>query len=314
MFLRSIQKVCFQGNIIRALCFHRVPVFFPNGFKYSFSDRLPHKCILNSSRYCSSGSSAYEVKYENLSSRGLVRLSGEGVHQFLQGLMTNDINHLQNSSSLYTMFLNTKGRILYDSIIYKYNDILLVEVDINDLDNFIKHLKMYRVRRKIDIDNMTDVLNASVIFEPNQNPTKNCDLNGTIKDLEQLVPCSTIYEHDSSFELYVKDLLVAKNNIFIYRDPRLSSLGVRLIHPKDLDINSILEKQNIVQTNDADSYTTVRFKLGVAEGIEEIPIGNSFPHEYNCDYLHGVSFHKGCYIGQELTARTQHTGEKGNYN
>uniref|UniRef100_A0A8D9F1U3 Transferase CAF17 homolog, mitochondrial n=1 Tax=Cacopsylla melanoneura TaxID=428564 RepID=A0A8D9F1U3_9HEMI len=309
MFRSIIRKVCFQENIFRALHWHRGSDQVFLGLKRSFSERVSHKCILNSSRYCSTSSSAYEVKYENLSNRGLVRLSGEGVDQFLQGVMTNDINHLQNSTSLYTMFLNTKGRILYDSIIYKYNNILLVECDINDIDNFIKHLKMYRVRRKIDIDNMTDVLNAGVIFYPNQNPSKNCDLNGSIKDLEQLVPCSTIYEHDSSFELYVKDLLVAKNNIFIYRDPRLSSLGVRLIHPKDLDINSILEKQNIVQNSDVDNYTTVRYKLGVAEGIEEIPIGNCFPHEYNCDYLHGVSFHKGCYIGQELTARTQHTGE-----
>ncbi|KAI5741788.1 hypothetical protein M8J76_017087 [Diaphorina citri] len=201
------------------------------------------------------------------------------------------------------MFLNTKGRILYDSIIYKYNDILLIECDVNDIHNFIKHLKMYRVRRKIDIDNVSDVLTAGVVFDPNQNLAKNCDFNGTIKDLEQIVPCSTIYEHDSSFELKVKDILIDKKNIFIYRDPRLSALGVRLIHSKDLDIAPLLQSQN-----SGDSYTTVRYKLGVAEGIQEIPVGNSFPHEYNCDYLHGVSFHKGCYIGQELTARTQHTG------
>lgn len=83
--------------------------------------------------------------------------------------------------------------------------------------------------------------------------------------------------------------------------------GVRLIHSKDLNLGSTIENKHGIQTY-GDSYITVRYKLGVAEGVDEIPTGNSFPHEYNCDYLHGVSFHKGCYIGQELTARTQHTG------
>jgi folate-binding protein YgfZ len=46
--------------------------------------------------------------------------------------------------------------------------------------------------------------------------------------------------------------------------------------------------------------------LGVAEGSREIPAGKALPLEYNLDYLRGVSFHKGCYLGQELTARQTH--------
>lgn len=221
MFLRSIRKCPLLEGILRNSLAHNSSVWY-HGLTCTF----PVVSIQNGTlRSQSSTSNNYEIKYDELTSRGLVRISGEKVHEFLQGLMTNDINHLENSSSLYTMFLNTKGRILYDSIIYKYNDILLVECDICDLDNFVKHLKMYRVRRKIDIDIMSDVLSLGVIFEPNQNLSKNYDLNGSIKELEQLVPCSTIYEHDSTFELNVKDLLVDKKNIFIYRDPRLSALG-----------------------------------------------------------------------------------------
>ncbi|XP_011500948.1 PREDICTED: putative transferase CAF17 homolog, mitochondrial isoform X2 [Ceratosolen solmsi marchali] len=51
-----------------------------------------------------------------------------------------------------------------------------------------------------------------------------------------------------------------------------------------------------------------RYKLGIGEGVQDLLFGVSFPLEINCDYLHGLSFHKGCYIGQELTARTHHTG------
>ncbi|CAH1400617.1 unnamed protein product [Nezara viridula] len=57
-----------------------------------------------------------------------------------------------------------------------------------------------------------------------------------------------------------------------------------------------------------DLYTLCRYKLGIGEGINELLFGQSFPLEMNCDYLNGVSFNKGCYIGQELTARTFHTG------
>ncbi|CAH1979930.1 unnamed protein product [Acanthoscelides obtectus] len=55
-------------------------------------------------------------------------------------------------------------------------------------------------------------------------------------------------------------------------------------------------------------YRYHRYNLGIGEGTQDHPPGNSLPLECNCDYLHGISFHKGCYIGQELTARTHHTG------
>ena len=57
-----------------------------------------------------------------------------------------------------------------------------------------------------------------------------------------------------------------------------------------------------------DTYTSHQCVLGIAEGVAQLGLGKVTPLEYNLDYLHGVSFHKGCYIGQELTARTHHTG------
>merc|ERR1712013_945006 len=56
------------------------------------------------------------------------------------------------------------------------------------------------------------------------------------------------------------------------------------------------------------AYILHRCKLGVAEGSDDMPQGKCTPLEHNLDYMNGVSFHKGCYIGQELTARTHHTG------
>ena len=81
-------------------------------------------------------------KIVHLSQRNILRLTGQDVSDFLQGLMTNDIRHLQNgSSSLYSVFLNIKGRILFDTIIYKSHEdeTFYVECDSNVSNNLIKH-------------------------------------------------------------------------------------------------------------------------------------------------------------------------------
>jgi folate-binding protein YgfZ len=89
-----------------------------------------------------------------------------------------------------------------------------------------------------------------------------------------------------------------------YQDPRVSGFGMRVITSKDYDIK---ESINESLGTDAD-YLEYRYKSGIAEGIIDLIPEKSFPLESNCDYMNGVSFQKGCYIGQELTARTYHTG------
>jgi len=204
---------------------------------------------------------------EKLENRALLRVSGAEVSSFLQGLMTNDMRHLEEgATSMFTMFLNTKGRVLFDSIVYtesKENSFLL-ECDKAAEQSLKKHLTIYKVRRKINIEDV----GATVYAAFGDAAEENVDV--FLKKYTNLVAC---------------------------RDPRIKDLGFRLIvHGSDLEQNC------------SGLYKNLRFGLGVGEGIVELPLGNCFPLEANCDYMHGVSFHKGCYIGQELTARTHHTG------
>lgn len=208
-------------------------------------------------------------------SRSLIRCVGAKTEttQFLQGMITNDMNHLsRDSSCIYALFLNKAGRILYDSIIYKHHtadeskESFLIECDESVSNALAKHLKLYRVRRKIDI---------------------------AVSD-----------EHDLwclSGEGGVK----TSDAIAAFPDPRLKSLGTRIITTKNLNLK---EHLGSVEEGSSDDYAIHRYKLGVCEGTVELPPEKSFPLEANCDYMHGVSFHKGCYIGQEFTARTHHTG------
>lgn len=223
-----------------------------------------------------------DFRLEELSHRKIIRVSGEGSSDYLQGLVTNDVNDL--TSSMYAMFLNNKGRILFDSIIYRTEDkdTLLVECDSEAVHQLIKHLNLYKLRKKLAIS-LDSELSVWCIYNP-----KVTDLIIDYNAKEPKVSSTETFDMDG-----------VNKNLMITPDPRTNLLGYRMIARED-DKMPDLPKGN--------SYTLCRYKLGVGEGINELLVGQSFPLEMNCDYLNGVSFNKGCYIGQELTARTFHTG------
>lgn len=248
---------------------------------------------------------------ECLNSRGILRVSGKEASLFLQGLITNDMRHLEEGAqSMYTMFLNTKGRVLYDTIIYKSKeeDVFLIECDKSALSHLQKHLKMYRVRRKVDIENMEDKLKVWVVFDPKLAETdeSDTDVNKMKTVLQgQIIPHTK--ESDIN-ETIINDLKKKSDDILVCRDPRLSTLGVRILVPAGEDISLQSGGGESVYQGMKLSYRAFRYKFGIGEGVDDLPPENCFPLEANGDYLHGISFHKGCYIGQELTARTHHTG------
>lgn len=217
---------------------------------------------------------------EQLAERSLIRLQGEDVRQFLQGLITNDINHLHKGHpAIYTLFLNKQGRILYDAIVYsKSEDCLLIECDKGSSSDLRRHLRMYRLRKKINIDCLQSEFSPWVVFNPNTNSRVQ------VSECDDVVFC---------------------------KDPRLKDLGVRVILPKTSEagaLKKLIPDQNLEQTTTNSDYKLHRIGLGVGEGVTDLLPGKAFPLESNADFLHGVSFQKGCYLGQELTARTYHTG------
>ncbi|RZF45049.1 hypothetical protein LSTR_LSTR002010 [Laodelphax striatellus] len=267
---------------------------------YRTLHQLTKSSVCHSHRYC----------VEKLDERGIVEVTGADASSFLQGLITNDIRHLDDGSkSMFTMFLNSKGCVLYDSIIHKVVDKFYVECDVAGVASLEKHLKMFKVRRKVDI-NVVDSLKVWSVFDPKQlDELKLNDEVKVVKDVgqERVVPCQGA-NVDQVLELDVKlanDL--SDECLTMSNDPRLPSLGRRLIASNDVNVANIMEDHKI-QVDDTLSYKLFRYMLGVGEGMKELPHSECFPLEVNCDYLHGVSFHKGCYIGQELTARIHHTG------
>lgn len=246
---------------------------------------------------------------ECLNSRGILRVSGKEASFFLQGLITNDMRHLEEGAqSMYTMFLNTKGRVMYDTIIYKSKEdgVFLIECDKSALSHLQKHLKMFRVRRKIDVENIEDELKVWVVFDPNMADTDETNIS-KMKNVLQ----GQIISHTKEYviqETIIKAFEKDGDDVIVCRDPRLSILGVRIVAPASEDISLKNDESESVHQESMLSYRAFRYKLGIGEGVNDLPPENCFPLEANGDYLHGVSFHKGCYVGQELTARTHHTG------
>lgn len=244
--------------------------------------------------FCTNVRNENSLFVENLSARrSLIRVSGqrEEVAPFLQGLITNDINHVADSTkpnaAMYTMFLNKPGRVMYEAIVYKRQaeaGTFYIECDRTLDSNLQQHLRLFRVRKKIDIDIVSDDFDVWVAFQPNLADSKKVDI-----DINQ-------------------NALITK-----FIDPRLAALGWRLIAPSKVerkDLESLWPNHQIAPSTESSdyNYTQHRYVHGVCEGADEIPPGKCFPFDVNCDYLHGISFHKGCYLGQEFTARTYHTG------
>lgn len=243
--------------------------------------------------FCTNVRSKNTLFLENLSARrSLIRVSGHRpeVEQFLQGLITNDINHVAESktnAAMYTMFLNKPGRVLYDVIVYKRQadpESFYIECDRMLDSNLQQHLRLFRVRKKIDIDIVRDDFGIWVAYHPDH-----------------------IIDKKAGNEMN-DNALITK-----FIDPRLAALGWRLVVSSKLDQSrfaNLWPNHQLTHSTESSAYnyTQHRYVHGICEGADEIPTAKCFPFDVNCDYLHGISFHKGCYLGQEFTARTYHTG------
>lgn len=222
-----------------------------------------------------------------LTHRALLNIHGQDTHSYLQGLVTNDVSALEDGehTALYTHVLSVQGRTLYDVIIYSVKDGpcgvggVLLECDASLLDSITRHLKTYKIRRKVSLEVCPDLSLWAL-----QRPHTHC----------------THTHEEPEPELRNADGVVA-----MVRDPRTSLMGWRLITRKQESPPEII---SACDHGNAEEYHQHRYRLGVPEGVQDLPPGEALPLESNLVFLNGISFSKGCYIGQELTARTHHTG------
>ena len=180
-----------------------------------------------------------------LPDRALLRLSGDDVRGFLQGLLTNDV---AGALPVWAALLTPQGKVLFDMIVWPDGGDLLLDVERDRRDALARRLAMYRLHRSIAI---ADEDALAVHWSPDG------------KDAPADAP----------------------------DDPRLAALGRRWLGPVDEAVAG---------------WRDHRLSLGVAEGQTELGDGETLWLEANARELNGVSFTKGCYVGQENTARMHH--------
>lgn len=227
--------------------------------------------------------------HQRLAHRGLVRMSGHDSSMFLQGLVTNDMRQFdpnRGHSVMYTLLLNSSGRVLYDLIVYHIKKdgempYFLIECEQAVVPEFIGLLKKYKIRKKVDLVDVSEEFQVVAVFPENYT--------------EALKVCNTSLSTDR------RPTVLSCN-----RDPRLPSFGCRLVLPADMEGSSAIVNSEGV--SDVNTYHVRRYMLGLPEGTLDLPPGHCTPLESNAVFLNGVSFTKGCYLGQELTARTHYTG------
>jgi folate-binding protein YgfZ len=197
-----------------------------------------------------------------------MEIEGEDRALFLQGLITNDIHLVAPNRSIYTLFLTPQGRFLYDFFILEKEGGYLLEGDASQLEGLLKKLTLYKLRSKVNLKLRPELQVWAVWGE----------------DIPQ------------AFDLE-KELGNAREGAFM--DPRLLELGARAIGPMSS------QKGNLATPEEYDRH---RLRLGVPEGGKDLIPEKSIPLECGLDELNAIHWTKGCYMGQELTARTKHRG------
>jgi hypothetical protein len=212
--------------------------------------------------------------YVVLADRGVLAVSGADARDFLQGLISNDIRLLTPERAIYAAMLTPQGKYLFDFMLFAHDDEIWLDVEAARRQELIQRLTMYRLRAKVAIEDRSNAVTVVAILGKTVGlPAE----RGVAKTLA--------------------DGVVAV-------DPRLAALGVRALLPTE----SVMQAMAGLDFDPlpADVYETARLAAGVPASSSDLVVQKSPLLESNFVELAGVAFDKGCYVGQELTARTKY--------
>ena len=210
-----------------------------------------------------------------LEDRGFVQIRGQEAKDFLQNIITNDMEKVTNSSTIFSSILTPQGKYLYEFFVLKLSDGYLLECEKKVAEEIIKLLKFYKLRSKVDFDNLSEKYVSLII---------SLEKFKEINKSELSKGYTTIFREDS-----------------VYIDPRNNKLGAKIISKLE-NIHLTIKKLNLKMA-DKKKYYLKSFELGIPQTNLNKLKEKIFGIENNLDELHGIDFKKGCYIGQENTSR-----------
>ena len=210
-----------------------------------------------------------------LKDRGIIYISGEDAEEFLQNIVTNDINKVGDASSCFASLLTPQGKYLFDFIIVKHKQGYFLDCEKNQINQLIDRLNVYKLNSKIEILNLSNEFEVAIISK---------EKFLTLENAKDIVGNTVKYKGDP-----------------VTLDPRSKNLGGRLI--ANLEKLNLSLKSFGLKSEDPKKYYALSHELGIPQINTNKLQEKVFGLECNFEELNGIDFKKGCYVGQENTAR-----------
>ena len=220
-----------------------------------------------------------DASFVLLDDRGILAVSGPDRRPFLQGLVSNDVDKVGPTAARYAAFLTAQGKYLHDFIMVGAGESIWLDAEIVRLGDLKRRLAIYRLRAKASLDERPDLCVAAVFGADTPAALGLSSEPGAAR-------------------------AVTSGVAFV--DPRVAALGARAILPRE-GARASLADAGLVEAEYC-RYDRLRLSLGIPDGSRDLVVEKSILLEAGFDELNGVDWQKGCYIGQELTARTKYRG------
>ena len=210
-----------------------------------------------------------------LNNRSILYVNGLDAKDFLQNLISNDINKVTDNSSCFASLLTPQGKFLYEFIVVKHKSGYFIDCEKDQSEEILRQLNIYKIRSKVEILNLSnEFVVASIGYEKYL----------TIDCSKDILGFTFKYREDP-----------------IILDPRNKDLGARLII--NLEKLYLSLKKLGLKDDKVENYYARSHKLGVVpKNLNQLK-NKLFGIECNYEELNGIDFKKGCYVGQENTAR-----------
>ena len=210
-----------------------------------------------------------------LDDRAILYINGEDAKEFLQNLISNDINKVNDVNSCFSSLLTPQGKFLYEFIIIKYKSGYFLDCEKTQAEGLFKQISLYKLRSRVEILNLSNEFVVAAFSH---------EKFLTFDEAKDQSGCTIKYREDP-----------------IVLDPRNKQLGARLI----INLEKLylsLKKLNLYDS-DLKEYYSLSHQLGIVPKELNKLQDKLFGIECNFEELNGIDFKKGCYIGQENTAR-----------
>ena len=213
-----------------------------------------------------------------LEDRSILYVSGDDCYEFLQNLVSNDLSKVKDDNSCFASLLTPQGKFLFEFIIIKHKSGYFIDCEKSQSEELFKQLNIYKLRSKVDLMNLS---NEFVVAALNLKKFLEFD------DAKQVLGHTIKYREDP-----------------ILLDPRNQDLGARLII--NLEKLYLSLKKLKLKSSDTSEYHTLSHRLGIVPlGLNKLQ-NKLFGVECNYEELNGIDYKKGCFVGQENTARIKH--------